>query len=264
MTIGSRTAGVATLLAVALAMCASPCLGVIADNFDDDARDLTIWGLDSLGEAEVTEINQQVEYTSLGLTGQHDDGENEAYYTLNSPVPYASPWTATLEVDVLDYQGQGDHEYGIEMSLANANDFSDQLWFGLYRGIWDGEPFFDWSLNKETDGVGPDFWLGATSDDGTLKLVWDGTLLSASYDEGGGFQPLTTVGLADWGMNASSTFRIAIGGWDGECDFALNDGSKLNLDNFVLEIRDTVIIPEPGTVALLGAGLLALIRRRKL
>lgn len=237
------------------AMFSQPAFGAVAsDNFNDNSQNTGMWTLVSFGAGSVTETGNRLEYTS-------DDANsdwNSEYYGLLQDLPYAESWTVTLEVHVGDYEETTvDHEYGMEMVVFNSTDMSDVVFLALGRGDDEGGGFFEWLFDKDTDGSELN-WDGAdaTSSDGTLKMVWNGATLAGYYDEGSGFQLLASYGVSDWGMGAGDNFNIGIGGFDEECDFVLNDGTKVYADNFNL-------VPEPGVISLLALGAAGLLRRRR-
>lgn len=241
------------------AMFSRPAFGVVAsDNFNDNSRDTDMWELVTVGAGSVTETNSQLQYTSSDANSNF----NTQSYGLKRNVPYSESWTVTLEVHVGDYDETAEnHEYGMAIVVANRDDTTnDMVLLSLVRGDDEGDGFFEWLFDKDTDGSETDYNEDeAASSDGTLKIVYDGTGdLAGYYDEGlgDGFEHLATYDVSDWGMGAGDNFALGIGGFDEECDFVLDDGAKMYADNFNL-------VPEPGVISLLVLGAAGLLRRRR-
>jgi len=241
------------------AMLSQPAFGVVAsDNFNDNSRDTDMWELVTVGAGSVTETNSQLQYTSSDA----DSDFNTGAYGLKRNVPYSESWTVTLDVHVGDYGSSTEnHEYGMGIVVANRDDpFNDMVLLSLARGDDEGDGFFEWLFDKDTDGSEVDYNEDAAgSSDGTLKIVYDGAEdLAGYYDEGlgDGFELLASYDVSDWGMGAGDNFNIGIGGFDEDCDFVLDDGTKMYADNFN-------IVPEPGLISLLALGAVGLLRRRR-
>jgi len=210
----------------------------IFDDFDDNSIDSNLWDLVEAGGFSLDEANQRVECTSLEVLP-----EQEGQLVLKVAQPYEETWDVTLDVHVDDYglaQDPNTYEYGLALKVVNTLDPTDRLLIGRTRG-YDGHPGAienAWGVNKNTDDGGQidEFTeAGLGLSDGTMKIVWDGAVFDLYYDEGAGFQPLETgISVADWGMDAGSTFTILVVGFDTAVLGPLDDPEKVYFDNFAL------------------------------
>ncbi len=225
-----------------------------SDDFGDNTRDTDLWDVHTVLSGSISETNQRLEYTSAGGSG---DTDAVGVYRLKEALPSDQAWAVMSDVHSEAYaQASVSASYGMEITVTNSDDANDILWLTLDRGDED-TPSAYWCICRETDGVILNEYFGWDApDSGTMKLVWDGTSFCGYYDEGSGWQGFAPIDVSDWGMGAGSTFTLSIGGYDNECDFALDDGGKMYADNFVL-------VPEPATLALLALGGLALVRRHR-
>ncbi len=124
--------------------------------------------------------------------------------------------------------------------ILNTADPNDMLLVGRYRGYDSPSPMAgvddNWGVFKDTDHIQLlDEVFPAFGSDATMKLVWDGTQFELHVKEDAGFQPLRTgISVTDWNMDAGSTFTLLVGASDTAVPIALDDGTKVYSDNFVL------------------------------
>ena len=229
--------------------------GLLAsDDFGDNARATGLWDEHTVLAGSILETNQRLEYTSAG--GGVADVDNIGAYQLAQPLPYGQAWSVTLDVTVEAYPAAPLSAcYGMEFTVINSDDPNDILWLTLDRG--EDSPSSFWSLFSEADGVETnDQSHHNDADSGTMRLAWDGANFMASYDEGSGWQEFAPIDVDDWGMGAGDAFTFFVGGYDNNCDFALDEGARMYADNFTL-------VPEPATLSLLALGGVAMLRRRR-
>ena len=88
-----------------------------------------------------------------------------------------------------------------------------------------------------------------------LQMAFDAStkVLTSYYDSGGGLTLLTNYSIGSWGMTDSDVFTIAL------------YGDSIDVTPVSGEVYgdDFAAIPEPGTLALLGAGLAGMLLARR-
>ncbi len=251
------------LLVLSLVLPAAPALAATwTDNFNDDTLDPAKWYTPPYAEGtgDIEETNNHIEYTSQGSGGD----ENFAAISSRAILPVATPWTASVDMHLGDYGSplDTDYWYGVSLSVFPVGVAGDNGFFVEHERMRYNEPsglVNIWHAAKETgDNNAYYYSVAAGSDNGRVTVSWDGQYFSAWFDEGAGLVPLATdVDIADWGP--VTQLVVAIEGWDEDCDWVLDDGSQITLDNFEL-----TIVPEPASVTvLLTLALPALIRRRR-
>lgn len=254
------------LLVLSLVLPAGPALAATwADNFNDNTLDPAKWWTYAEYTGSTEETNNHIEYTSQGdAGGGGDEDENFAAISSQATLPVATPWTASVDMHLGDYGSplDTDYWYGVSLTVFPVGAAGDNGFFVEHERMRYNEPsglVNVWHAAKETgDNDAYSNSIAAGSDDGRVTVSWDGQYFNAWFDEGGGqVQLASNVDIADWG--AVTQLVVSIEGWDEDCDWVLDDGSQMTLDNFEL-----TIVPEPASVTvLLTLALPALIRRRR-
>ncbi len=148
--------------------------------------------------------------------------------------PYGIPWAYDYEDgEVWDYLGRNalvmDNGDPLEIYIDNTGDSSPDTWKDIYLQIvwhWDGTPSIP---ELYTPGTG---WTVAITDEFQLEGDWWYTRYHFHIEPNPDYE---------------------------EIDIWPADGWNLVIDQIVV---DTICLPEPATLSLLGFGALALIRRR--
>jgi len=162
----------------------------------------------------------------------------------------------------------------------------DILWLRFqFAGTSGTSLFLD--IDTTTVGMAPatsasfDTELGLYGDTGALiannddsgqglysRLSFGSSAGPRTYDVGGGIAPLSAITLGRDGALAPGTYWLAVGRFNttfGATDWTVTGGSA-DADPFDVNFRTDALgdVPEPGTYALLGAGMaaLAMIKRR--
>lgn len=219
-----------------------------SDNFNDNTMD-TLWNLyeDDPSNAWLDETSERLEFRSTA----------SAY---DVPALYiANDWGF---LPTADFSFKVDFHYSSTISgsvlLGIGKDEENDVW--LEAG-YEESAFSCW--DALVDGSAIDANEKSRSlDDGTLYISYDASeddlyVSDIGYGAGDAWGTIPNLVQGAWDADMVSPL---LGGCAGELGEALPSGVAY-LDNFVVD--SGAIIPEPGTIALLGLGGLILIRRRR-
>lgn len=232
---GSKVSDAATLAVNASSL--------VADNFDDNVRNPSIWAESDRteGGASLGETGQRLEYR---VAIPDSAGGDEAYRPLASSlaVPADHDWEATVDLHNAAVAGNGKWA-SVGLALLSPDE-SRNVFLELYAA--DSARGFVTGLAADGEPVGTDGDtgnLGKTG--GSARLAFNGTskVVSAFYDADGsanGFQwvQLASYGLAgaggssgndNWPLGSSDTLVLAVGGSSEGVTIA---AGQAYLDNF--------------------------------
>lgn len=171
---------------------------------------------------------------------------------------FGSGFTASLDIylDTAWTEGQG-FDYSVALNNNSGDHLRDYM---FHVGVTDlgllvngsnntDRNFNDFKLENENGG---DFY--------TISASGWYTFQQDFYDDGGtvsvDLSLLDSSGTELWSVTRTSTDATATSGGNRYGWFTYNNIDELAIDN-------TSVVPEPGSIALLGLGGLALIRRRR-
>jgi hypothetical protein len=223
-----------------------------SDDFNDNVMDPAKWSV-LFGDA-LNETNGRLEYSG-------GSGETGAawIWELNQG-SYAQDWIAALSLfNSIGETALSNQEVSMGFVAFNGSP-SDNL-FSIALSIGDdaggSNPYRLISTQAEVGNVQVlDHEAATTADALRLQIAFNAStkVLTSYYDSGDGLTVLTNYSIGSWGMTDSDVFTIAL------------YGDSIDVTPISGEVYgdDFAVIPEPGTLALLGVALggMLLARRR--
>jgi hypothetical protein len=238
----------------------APCRGnlVGSDNFDDNFKDPTKWGADSvLGSGVLTETNGRLEYSVASSDGVD---QSSRPWILNQG-SYDANWSVQVDLGLSEFALSGFEFLTMGMSIINADDSLDRLIVSLAQTSGSRHYFV---RATEDSPVGVDTVVATTSLLAALRVTFNAAdkTLTVEYDDDAGaggynWTPIVVVDVdsvgLDWSMSSGSAFNVALFG--NSMDVVVPSGSAF-ADNFR-------VIPEPVSLAMLAPLTLLAVRRRQ-
>jgi len=240
----------------------------VSDNFDDNIKNKTIWGKDTIyGYGVLTEINQRLEYTVLTPTA-----EDAAKRLLIARGPYNADWQAQIDLynSTNPTKNNQLNSYGID--LYHCEDSNDWLYAELYSSYSGGPPtrkafFMEFATNDIPSGQNVTGDLaGSGVLTGSIQMAFDSTakVISVYYAySGGGWVPFGSFGISraggtiangNWQMTDGHQFCMRVYGYSENMAVG---GGKMYGDNFaatgvVAPVTTHIMSPVAGEIVPAG------------
>lgn len=261
----------------AVGLCALIVSGSVAlagpydEDFNDNSQS-TMWTKveDDPSKASVSETNQQLEVYSHSAVTYNAD----ALYLSNGPTGFALSTASDFQIRIdYNFGSTSSTSASGETTLANVNfglgtDVSGVDSLAIGYGFGGQNPIivngFFAAYRVANVQSSPSF-SGSASTSGTFYISYDASgdtiyLSNTGYGAGNALVTYDDIVQAQWG---ASEVLVSFGG---RYQRAVTNDTNTWLDNFVIDQGDVSPVPEPGTLALLACGGLAMagaLRRRR-
>jgi hypothetical protein len=214
-------------LPVAFALIAPLALAqVTIDDFEDNAKDPFLWGVDEGGTTELNETEGRLQFVNANFFG-----EVEVARPFATPLPAGTDWTVIVEVTNTTLTQNFSQVTSIGVALFPSGERTREVFLELYSS-WTGSDAV-WGYNAQlVKAADPDGYFGddsgneITSSSGQLRLSYNATsqVVKAEYWPEGepAWIELATFGIngsggstanADWGITSSGRFDLNLFGY---------------------------------------------------
>ncbi len=254
-------------VAVALLVCATPAFGLTDDFNDNDPSPIWVLEVDKPGQLDIDEINQRVEVVTDGSAGEKDD----AFFFSDGPAGFVLKTNQDFDISIsftmtgftsvgstgdlfgfafgVGLDPEGEDSAGIAWGLGNGGILGTISRAAAAFRESDVQTNIDLDSGPSLTDLPTTITFRMTYDVSAESLVGSIDELSISHD----FEDLITD---EWG--GATELLVGFGGRGEGFDF---DPGQAYFDNF--NANSGNFVPEPTTLALIGLGGVALLRRRR-
>ena len=206
------------------ALCSNRSFAFSLDDFNDNVKDASKWGLDTIvGHGVLTEKNQRLEYTCSIPSIPEDDAIRPWVFT---QFPYDTDWEIQMDTVNTTSPFTPFQVNSLGFTIQSPHNALDDVYLELYASdLGGGPPRTGFSAQLEINGVnqgGGDTGEALTTT-GAVRMRWNSVtkVLTCFYDTNpaDGYQ---WIELASFGLAGS-------GGTNANVDFAMTDTDQFSL-----------------------------------